>query len=68
MVISKSNIHPRCNLTVEENNIKQVEKSNYIRRLLADDSKCDAEIRRIFGLATETFKKCKAYSKIEKGQ
>ena len=46
MVISISKIRQRCNLNVEGNNIKQVEKFNYLGSVITDDGKCDAEIRR----------------------
>uniref|UniRef100_A0AAQ6A1U7 ribonuclease H n=1 Tax=Amphiprion ocellaris TaxID=80972 RepID=A0AAQ6A1U7_AMPOC len=66
MVISKSKIHPRCNLNVEGNNIKQVEKFNYLGSLITDDGRCDAEIRRRIGIAKETFHKMQSILKDRK--
>ena len=66
MVISKRKIRPRCNLNIEGNNIKQVEKFNYLGRLITDDSKCDTLIRRRIGIAKETFHKMQSILKDRK--
>ena len=66
MIISKSKTRPGCNLDLEGNNIKQVEKFNYLGRLITDDGKCDAEIKRRIGIDKETFHKMQSILKDQK--
>ena len=68
MVISKSKIRQRCNLNVEGNNIKQVEKFNYLGSVITDTSKCDAEIRRRIGIGKKMFHKMQSILKDRKMQ
>ena len=48
---------PTCALKTRDNTIKQVHKFNYLGSLLTENGKCDEEIKKRIGMATDAFQK-----------
>ncbi|XP_069993113.1 uncharacterized protein [Penaeus vannamei] len=56
MVVSK-HTSPPCELKIEQEKIKKVQKFNYLGSMVSDDGRCDTEIRKRIGIAKDTFQK-----------
>ena len=56
MTISKKNTNPKCKIEIDEIEIKQVEKLEYLGSLITSDAKSDQEIKRRIGIAKTAFK------------
>ena len=54
MVVSKKQSH-KCSLFIENEQIQKVNKFNYLESYITKNGKCDAEIKRRFGIAKEAF-------------
>ena len=57
MVISKTKITPTCNIHINNETIKQVEKFKYLRSTITSDGRNDAEIKIRIGMAKDAFQK-----------
>ena len=57
MVISKTKITPTCNIHINNETIKQVEKFKYLGSIITSDGKNDAEIKIRIGMTKDAFQK-----------
>ena len=49
--MSKKSIPPMCSLTVNEENVKYIQKFSYLGSLVTSDGKCTNEIRKRIAVA-----------------
>ena len=59
LVVSKQKTRPTCNVTINNEKIKQVDKFEYLGSLITSDAKCDQEINRRIGMAKVALQKMK---------
>ena len=59
MVVSKSKDNPTCNITSQNQHIKQVSSFKYLGYMLTADGKCETEIKRRIAMAKDCFTKLK---------
>ena len=59
LVVSKQETRPTCNVTINNEEIKQVDKIEYLDSLITFDAKCDQEINRRIRMAKAAFQKMK---------
>ena len=57
MVISKTKITPTCNIHINNETVKQVEKFKYLGSTITSDGRNDAEIKIRIGMAKDDFQK-----------
>ena len=57
MVIKKEKEKTQCKVKIGDEEIKQVEKFNYLGSLITSDGKCDSEIKKRIAMAKDTFEK-----------
>ena len=57
MVISKEQIGKVCSINIDNNQIEQVDKFNYLGSILTSDGRCDEDIKRRISLAKDAFGK-----------
>ena len=57
IVISKTKITPTCNIHINNETIKQVDKFKYIGSTITSDGRNDAEIKIRIGMAKDAFQK-----------
>ena len=58
MTISKKNAIPKCKIEIDELEIKQIEKFEYLGSLITLDAKSDQEIKRRIGIAKKHLNLC----------
>ena len=56
-VIKKEKEKTQCKVKIGDEEIKQVEKFNYLGSLITSDGKCDADIKKRIAMAKDTFEK-----------
>ena len=59
VAVSKQKTRPTCNVTINNEKFKQVDKFEYLGSLITSDAKCDQEINRRIGMAKAAFQKMK---------
>ena len=57
MVIKKEKEKTQCKVKIGDEEIKRVEKFNYLGSLITSDGKCDTEIKKRIAMAKDTFEK-----------
>ena len=60
MVISKSNENVRVNIRLNGEELEQVERFNYLGRIITRDGRCEVEIKARINRAKDAFKKIKS--------
>ena len=53
----KGKVKTQCKVKIGDEEIKQVEKFNYLGSLITSDGKCDAEIKKRIAMTKDTFEK-----------
>jgi len=66
LVVSKKTRRPDCRLHIGNNTIKQVSKFNYLGSIIAENGKCEDEIKRRIGMAKDAFQKLRKVLKDRK--
>ena len=61
MVVSKQPNPPRCNITINNETLKQVEQFKYLGSILTQDSRCNQEIKTRIAIAKQAFSKMKNF-------
>ena len=55
MVFSKSKISPKCRITLDDEELQQVESFNYLGSVLTQDCRCTSDIKTRIALAKKSF-------------
>ncbi|XP_037794114.1 uncharacterized protein LOC119589587 [Penaeus monodon] len=66
LVVSKKTRRPDCRLYIGKDTIKQVSKFNYLGSIIAENGKCEDEIKRRIGMAKDAFQKLRKVLKDRK--